>query len=183
MNCPVCKNVQLEAASLEHGLPAFKCSHCAGIWLMSNVYLRWRRTDAPPIGEEANGADPIPDLDIHTAKICPNCGRLMMRYRVLPNGALVLDRCGQCNGVWFDPDEWAVLVARNLYTRVNEFFTKPWQEHVRAEEAHAMLDKLYVARFGNEDYAKVKELWKWLKSHPQRAMLLAYLQADDPYKV
>jgi hypothetical protein len=46
-----------------------------------------------------------------------------------------------------------------------------------------MLDKLYLEKFGTEDYARIQEIGNWLRPHPQRAMLLAYLQANDPYKI
>jgi len=29
----------------------------------------------------------------------------------------------------------------------------------------------------------VKQIREWLKDHPMRGMLLAFLQAEDPYKV
>jgi hypothetical protein len=74
-------------------------------------------------------------------------------------------------------------IERNLQDKVNEFFTKPWQAKVREEESHRVLDKLYMEKFGAPDYEKVKEIHHWLKNHPQRSMLLAYLQADNPYKI
>jgi len=106
-----------------------------------------------------------------------------MRYRVLPNVHFYLDRCGNCNGVWFDKNEWEVLVARNLHDKVNQFFTQPWQTKIRDEAAHAMLEQLYLEKFGTEDYAKIKDIWNWLMQNPHRAMLLAYLQSNNPYKM
>jgi hypothetical protein len=66
---------------------------------------------------------------------------------------------------------------------VNQFFTQPWQSKIRDEEAKQKLDRLYLAKFGAQDYARVRETWEWLKSHPQQAMLLAFLQAEDPYRI
>jgi hypothetical protein len=83
--------------------------------------------------------------------------------------------------VWFDRNEWDVLVAHNLHDKVNQFFTQPWQNRLRAEEARLKLDQLYHDRFGNDDYARIKDVRQWLQAHPQRGMLLAFLQADDPY--
>jgi Zn-finger nucleic acid-binding protein len=115
--------------------------------------------------------------------LCLECRHILTRYRVLPGARFYLDHCGNCNGVWFDRDEWQVIVAHNLHDNVNELFTQPWQTRVRQVESQAMLDKLYLDKFGAKDYARIKEIWNWLKPHPHRAMLVAFLQANDPYKI
>jgi hypothetical protein len=46
-----------------------------------------------------------------------------------------------------------------------------------------MLDKLYLDRLGAEDYARIKDTWSWLRHHPQRSMLMAFLQSDNPYAI
>jgi hypothetical protein len=38
-------------------------------------------------------------------------------------------------------------------------------------------------KFGAEDYEKARKIREWLKDHPQKNMLLAFLQSDDPYKI
>ncbi len=181
--CPVCKNSSLIEIQLEEGLPAERCEECQGTWLSSTRYLSWLRLHGPdlPEKESANSAPPI--WDSQAIKICPDCGRIMSRYRVLPGIDLNLDRCGNCNGVWFDRDEWVILVDRNLHDNLNSFFTRPWQAQVHAEDTRRFLDKMYLEKFGEQDYARLKEFRGWLKDHPQRSMLLAYLQADDPYKI
>jgi hypothetical protein len=66
---------------------------------------------------------------------------------------------------------------------VNLFFTRPYQELLRQTEAAAQMEKLYRQKFSAEDYARIKEIYAWLRPHPQRAMLLAFLQANDPYHI
>ena len=124
----------------------------------------------------------MPTWDTLELKLCPECGHILARYRVLPNVRFYIDHCGHCNGAWLDKNKWEVLVAHNLHDKVNELFTQPWQTKVR-QEAHAMLDKLYMDKFGAEDYARIKEIGNWLRPHPYRAMLVAFLQANDPYKL
>jgi Zn-finger nucleic acid-binding protein len=150
---------------------------------MANEYLRWRLAVSAPERTNFDEIAPAPTWDIDSAKICPNCQHLMLRYNVLPYGSLILDRCGSCNGIWLDPHEWDSLVAQHLEYQVNDFFTAPWQSKIRAAEAHRMLDKLYADKFGSADYAKVREMDAWLRKHPQRPMLLAFLQSRDPYKL
>jgi hypothetical protein len=39
-----------------------------------------------------------------------------------------------------------------------------------------------IDRFGDEDYARIKEIRAWLEQHPQRGALIAYLSDKDPYE-
>jgi Zn-finger nucleic acid-binding protein len=107
----------------------------------------------------------------------------LKRYQILPDTEFYLDHCGHCNGIWFDKNEWDALVERNLHDNVNDFFTRPWQEHLHTEETKAHMDRLYLEKFGAEDYEHVKQIRAWLKEHPRQGMLIAFLQADDPYKI
>lgn len=182
MNCPVCKADLLRQTTLASDLPAYECKNCHGVWLSSNEYLAWLKTHGPTLPEKPGDDSTIPTWDTQELKLCAECGRILSRFRILPNLKFYLDRCGHCNGVWFDKGEWDILVARNLQDKVNQFFTKPWQMRVREEETKSMLDRLYMEKFGAEDYARIKDVWAWLQDHPQRAMLLAYLQAENPYK-
>jgi len=45
------------------------------------------------------------------------------------------------------------------------------------------LERIYLEKLGEEDYEKAKQVRAWLVQHPMRGMLLAFLQAEDPYKV
>ncbi len=183
MKCPVCQAPTLNPATLESDLPAFACSKCGGIYISSNQYLTWIK--GHKLGPEKPPAGPVdaPAWEVNAVKICPECRHLLIRYRVLPDVELYLDHCGQCNGVWLDSHEWEALTERNLQDKLNLFFTRPWQTKVRQAEGRKMLERLYSERFGKEDYARAQEIWSWLHAHPQKAMLQAFLLADDPYKV
>jgi Zn-finger nucleic acid-binding protein len=183
MRCPLCSITLLHHTLLDSQLPAYRCARCDGIWIAANEYLRWVKTQGPALPEKQDDLGAIPTWDGAQAKLCPNCGRLLLRYRVLPNVDFQLDRCGNCNGVWFDRAEWDVIVARNLHDKVNQFFTQPWQSRLREEETRAALEALYLAKLGREDYDRARQTRDWLMNSPQRAMLLAYLQASDPYKM
>jgi Zn-finger nucleic acid-binding protein len=184
MICPVCKHSLSQHSLLESNLPAYQCENCGGIWISAQEYMRWLKQQKTVLPERpTEDVVNIPTWDTPQLKICPTCKHFLIRYRVLPNVQFYLDRCGNCNGVWLDKNEWEVLVEHNLHDKVNQFFTQPWQTKVREEETHAMLDKMYQEKFKPEDYAKLKEVRVWLKDHPQRSMLLAYLQADNPYKI
>lgn len=181
LNCPVCKELTLHPVKLESDLPAYHCSKCNGVWIQSNPYLAWRQSQKSDLPVRPASEASLPTWDTQELKLCPDCGRFLMRYKVLPSAGFYLDRCGHCNGVWLDKQEWEALVNRNLHDNLNEFFTQPWQNRVRAEEARQKLDQLYRSRFGEADYARLKEVDGWMREHPRRAMLLAFLQSKDPY--
>lgn len=76
-----------------------------------------------------------------------------------------------------------MLVDRNLHDNLNEFFTHVWQDKLQAAETKKNMEKLYLQKLGNDDYEQVQKVREWLKDHPKRGMLLAFLQSDDPYKI
>jgi hypothetical protein len=61
-------------------------------------------------------------------------------------------------------------------------FSDIWQERLQAEEQRRRLEKMYLERFGEEDYAKIKEIRAWLRGHPLGGALVAYLSDKDPYR-
>jgi hypothetical protein len=54
---------------------------------------------------------------------------------------------------------------------------------MRAQEARAKMEKLYLEKFGDGDYRHIQEVRAWLNGNAKRSMLLAFLQTDDPYKI
>ena len=183
MKCPVCKTDSLGSITLVENLPANQCPNCGGVWLPSNAYMTWWKAR----GEDMPQKPAVSGMDRHwhvdELKLCPQSGHIMGRYKIFPDTEFYLDRCGHCNGIWFDKNEWDALVERNLHDNVNEFFTRPWQDELHAAETHNHLEQLYTDKLGAEDYERVKHIREWLKDHPKQGMLIAYLQAEDPYKV
>ncbi len=183
MQCPVCKKDTLGATTLVEDLPASRCVQCKGVWIDSNAYLAWRQAHGETLPVRTGSSQIDPSWETQELKLCPNCGRILGRFKVLPGEPLFIDRCHTCNGVWFDHHEWSALVERNLHDSVNEFFTRAWQVRVRTEETRAHMDSLYLEKFGAQDYERIKDVRAWLEGHERRGMLLAFLQSDDPYKL
>jgi Zn-finger nucleic acid-binding protein len=181
--CPVCKENRLHEVSLENGLPALQCAGCEGIWISSNPYQLWWRAHRPELPAKEPEGPPEPVHDVPLVKLCADCGHIMTRYRVVPGLQLFVDHCASCNGVWLDRDEWAALVARNLHDKINSFFTEAWQTRLQEEETRATLDRMYLEKLGTDDYVRLQKIRQWLDEHPLRSMLLAYLEAEDPYRL
>jgi Zn-finger nucleic acid-binding protein len=183
MRCPVCKTVLLGPITLMEGLPARQCSNCNGVSISSNAYLAWRRTLGQEYPPKEGAIEIDPSWEVKELKLCPDCGHIMARYKIFPDTDFYIDRCRNCNGIWLDHHEWEALIDRNLHDNMNEFFTRPWQDNLRAEETKNHLDHIYLEKLGENDYEHVKQFREWLVNHPMRGMLLAFLQAEDPYKV
>lgn len=183
MKCPVCKIHPLGAITLVESLPANQCPNCGGVWLPSNAYLTWWKARGEDMPQMPGSPVIDPHWHVDELKLCPESGHIMGRYKILPDTDFYLDRCGHCNGIWFDKNEWEALVERNLHDNVNDFFTRPWQNELHAAETHNHLENLYREKLGAEDYERIKRIREWLEYHPRRGMLMAFLQADDPYKI
>lgn len=182
MKCPVCKKDSLQPTTLAGGPSAESCTSCGGTWISSRQYFSWLRLQSKSPAEEGSQEPFDPAWDTRQLKICPECGRILSRYRILPGVSFNLDRCNTCQGVWFDAHEWEAFASHNLQTSLSQFFTRPWQEKINQQEKRLRMEKLYTDKFGATDYARLCELRSWVRAHPRSNMLLAFLLADDPYK-
>ncbi len=182
MKCPICKLDTLETVQLLDSLPAHRCSQCEGIFLSSTQYWDWLKTQHDSEPEIPLDDTNVIRMDESAARICPDCGHLLTRFKVWPDVPFYLDSCGSCNAIWLDKGEWQVLEEHHLYNRINLFMTRPWQQKIRLAEARHHFDAIYRQRFGETDYARIQEIRGWLLDHKERAALLAFLMSDDPYK-
>jgi Zn-finger nucleic acid-binding protein len=182
--CPVCKTVNLEPAQFENSLPILNCGSCGGSWLRANEYSLWLKSQKPGTFDESKAREAgkyFPVSESNKAAICPDCGHLLRKYKVGAKVDFHLDRCNNCNGVWFDNNEWVSLKAGDLHDEINKVFTKPWQQHIDDEMTAGKLDSMYLQKFGESDYRKIKEIREWLQEHPNRNTLIAFLLDKDPF--
>lgn len=68
--------------------------------------------------------------------LCPDCGRIVRRFKIWPNLEFYLDRCGGCNGIWFDQHEWEVFNEHWSVKNLNMFFTDEWQQKLKKKRWH-----------------------------------------------
>ena len=180
MKCPVCHTTDLQLAKLDVGLGAMHCDVCAGNWVSSSSYWYWleqRGVNMP----ECESAAPVQIADQQQAKLCPECNRIMIRYKVGHNLEFDLDQCSSCNGVWFDKNEWESLQAKNLHDDIHLIFTAAWQSEVNKDERRKIFERIYQHKFGDADYAELKRMREWLDKNPKRNEMLAFLMVDNPY--
>lgn len=182
--CPMCKQAELHLIHHDDQPPVSECSACGGAWLRANEYARWLKTQTPGKYDLADSTDAsrrYPVIDSNQAAVCPDCGHFLRKYKVASTIDFQLDRCSNCNGAWLDKNEWQVLHAAGLHDEIHFIFTQPWQKHIQNEVAARKFETIYLERFGEEDYARIKELRRWLQEHPNRNMLIAYLLDKNPY--
>ena len=177
MNCPIC-DTALDRASL---LPAddsgselrgFRCARGHGVFLPSDLYFDWR-----------DGREPTRDLDLSAAsgevgdvkraKLCPQDGRIMGRYRSAGDKGFWIDRCSTCGGAWFDGAEWEATVTAGLHEALPHVFTDAWQREAEEATAAAARRERLVESVGSDDLDRADEFREWVWSHPHRHLLIA----------
>jgi Zn-finger nucleic acid-binding protein len=177
MNCPVCKNHGLVSEKLEDNLISHACHCCGGRWIGSFQYWKWKDASGKSLDEKLVGeCEDLPVTDSTGAKLCPECGYFLRRFPVGHDVAFGLDRCGNCGGMWFDGNEWETLKGRGLHDDVHKIFSEIWQKQVRDTEYQKNMEAILIGKFGEDGYAKAKEVKAWLDEHPHKAELLALLK-------
>lgn len=177
MNCPICKNAPLSADWPEPELETQQCAQCGGRWLSSEAYWRWREPRGPQSLPERAVGEVATFLveEARQGKLCPECGAILLPYKVGHDTGFSLDRCGHCGGVWLERNEWETLQSRNLHDDIHLFFAAPWQAQVFQEERHAAREVLLLEKFGESDLAEARRIKAWIDGHPRRDELLAFL--------
>ncbi len=101
MNCPIC-NVPLIAVEREQ-IEIDYCISCRGLW--------FDRGELELLGEKMKlRIDPsalveCPATVTERPRKCPRCGKVMRKEQLAGKGRLVVDRCPDNQGIWFDARE------------------------------------------------------------------------------
>ncbi len=183
MQCPACKTGVLASTELSAGnvsaqnLFARECTHCHGHWIDGEIYLAWverQGTNLP--ARQPDDVAEIPTSNEPTkARLCPNCGRFLIRAKVGHGTRFTLDRCGGCGGIWLDANEWQILAARNLHDDLHFVFSSTWQADVLRHDRLAQYEKLMISKLGPADWQEIQRIKSWLTTHPKRSELYAVL--------
>lgn len=181
--CPNCADgVKLKLTREENSPLTQVCDQCHGSWIPWNDYYGWleRRTESLEVKEEFDKTLELHDSD--AARICPECSVILSRYRIGHGIPFRVDYCRRCNGVWFDENEWAVIRSKSLHDKVNRFFTRAWQNEVRATEAARKRDADFRDRLGDEGYRLVAGFKDWLDGREDKGAVIAFLTEVPGYR-
>ncbi len=183
MKCPNCHSA-MKRELKEDRVPVYQCVACEGTWVSSSEYADWveSQSEVPVVEEISQESINLPVLGPRKPLLCPDCGRIIRRYKIWPNLDFYLDRCGGCNGIWFDQHEWAVFNEHWSVRNLNLFFTDEWQQKLKKEEMASRFEEMYLERLGERDYSRIKEIRSWIYSNPNKEQLIAYLIDHSPYE-
>lgn len=177
MHSPIHPEVTMRFREIEPGLTAYECPKSGGIWIPLQSYTAWQEKHPPrQTGAPAETvASVVPDDSSRRALICPESGRLLLRYRVGHGLHFHIDRSPATGGIWLDKGEWEALKSKGLHVSLHLIFTASYQRQVRSEEYDQSMKETFRDRIGAEDFAKVVEFTAWLASHPKRRDIYCYL--------
>ncbi len=179
--CPVCKTVDLQYTEEDLGLRCYSCSSCGGDWVRFEDYLSWKNRSSLEEAAFDPTHDYVPEYDSKMANLCPDCGKILIKYNVLPGLSFRVDHCGSCNGVWLDKNEWEALIKNDSHQQLNDFFTAPWQQKLKREMTRQRFEEHYIKKFGKDDYDKLKDIREWVRNSSFRDEAIAFLIDEDPF--
>jgi Zn-finger nucleic acid-binding protein len=176
MNSPFYPATPMQPREVEPGLAAYECPISGGLWIPLQAYLAWReqQSDSAP-AVSAVSAPILPEEPNHRALICPESGRLLLRYRVGHGLPFHIDRSPATGGVWLDKGEWEALKSKGLHVSLHLIFTAAYQRQIRSTEYVQTLTETFRARIGPDDFSKVTEFATWLAHHPKARDICCYL--------
>lgn len=176
MKCPACHSKHTVSVSLTDNLRACKCERCGGHWIPSKHYEAWQKSLT-----EILPGKPFTEVEIEVkdhagAKLCPECGKILLKYKVGHGLDFFVDHCTACGGIWLDQNEWQALAAQNLHDEIHRIFSTAWQKQIRQETLAQTMESVFKNRFGEETYHKAKDIRAWLNAHPRKDELMAFLK-------
>lgn len=176
MNCPVCKSDTLVEHELVSGPMSMSCSQCGGVWISGKEYWDWQ--DKHGINIPELPPSDISDLELKDsagAKICVDCGHIMLSYKVGRGVTFLVDHCTTCYGIWLDKNEWDVLERRKLHDDIHYFFSEAYQAGLYHAERETARQRMWMARLGEADYHEADKVREWLENHPRKSEIIAFI--------
>jgi len=176
MNSPFSPATPMQPREIEPGLVVYECPASGGLWIPLQAYLAWReqQPDSPPVAS-TESTPILPEEPKHRALICPESGRLLLRYRVGHGLPFHIDRSPATGGVWLDKGEWEALKGKGLHVSLHLIFTAAYQRQIRSAEYVQTLTETFRDRIGPDDFSKVTEFANWLAHHPKGRDICCYL--------
>ena len=161
---------------LEPGLSVYECPASGGVWIPLQSFLDWRERRGEQAVSLPKGYAPVfADDSGNPALICPESGRLLIRYRVGHGLGFHVDRSPATGGVWLDRGEWDALKSHGLHRELHLVFTASYQRRIRSASYNDRLEQTFAARIGAPDLERVLQFKDWLLAHPRRRDIWCYL--------
>ena len=177
MNSPASPHTPMQSREIEPGLTVYECPVSGGLWIPLQAYLTWKEHQPDtPAPSSSHDPTPSPSEDQKPrALICPESGKLLLRYRVGHGLPFYIDRSPATGGVWLEKGEWEALKSKGLHTSLHLICTAGYQRQIRTNEYSQTLTETFRDRIGPEDFARVTEFAAWLSQHPKGRDICCYL--------
>jgi Zn-finger nucleic acid-binding protein len=177
MRSPAQPDTIMELKEIEPGLSVYACPKSGGIWIPLQNFLTWKESHPTAPGAVPAGSAPEPaDDSKRRALVCPESGRLLIRYKVGRGLNFQIDVSPVTGGIWLDQGEWEALKSKGLHAQLNHIFTASYQRDVRSAEYEQKLTQAFAERIGPADFEKVDAFKTWLAKHPKARDICVYLQ-------
>jgi Zn-finger nucleic acid-binding protein len=176
MRSPIHPEVNLQLREIEPGLSAYACPKSGGVWIPLERYHAWKELHQHRQQSLPEGYTPLIDDDSRQrALLCPESGRLLIRYRVGHGLNFHVDLSPVSGGVWLDKGEWDALKSQGLHSELHYIFTASYQRQIRSAEYEEALLQKFVERIGLADFQKVAAFKSWLATHPKQRDICCFL--------
>lgn len=172
-DCPACPAAELGPTQLTEGLAALGCADCGGALLSLVAYREWIERAQPAEAPDEPHAQ-VAIEDSPDAILCPKCRAVMVKYRIAADLDNRLDHCPHCLEIWLDRGEWQIVEALARAGHLSAILTAPWQRRIVADQSEDMAEVRLREKLGT-DYARFREVQRWLDDHPARDLILARL--------
>lgn len=177
LHSPVCPEITMDLSELEPGLFVYTCPKSGGVWIPFQSYLKWKERPSDDQRETSTSSTPVEDAK-RRILVCPESGRLLIRYKVGHGLKFRVDLSPDTGGIWLDRGKWEALKSKGLHVRLNEVFTAAYQREIRAKDHEERLEEMFRRRIGPADCEKVILFKRWLVQHEKRRRILCYLLYD-----
>lgn len=174
MYCPTCRNRMLRPSKLAPGLPGFSCNSCGGNLIEILSYRMWSE-QKPAENVKKNLYPKNSPEDSKQTLVCPKCNKLMTKFLISGTTLNKIDLCGNCGRFWLDGGEWSLLECLDLENDITRIFNEPWQKSIRKDISDKVTEDKYKSLIGEADYSKLINILDWIKNHPKKDEIIAYL--------
>lgn len=180
MKSPLHPDSDLIECELETGLTAWKCPKSNGYWITAPCYWHWHSLQDLAALQNLQHPSrehtvPIPQNQDRQALLCPESHCILLRYHVSGDLECYVDRSPATGGIWLDAGEWEALKDRGMHASLHMIFSSRYQRKVMIEKSEKTLDEQFFNDLSPSDRECVTDMLQWLKDHPMRRRILAWL--------
>ncbi len=179
MDCPLdgapLTRVDVEAGA--PGLAGFACGKCTGHWLRFGDYLAWRDRqtgDVPEVPREMAAETVEPSGG--PARLCPDCGHLLTRYRVGRESRSRSTAAGIATGCGWIPANGRHSANAGCTTTCTRCSDRDGISP-RGRRSAAVWPSAQFERQLGADFGRAREFAEWVAAHPRRSEIMAYVQS------